>query len=109
KTSTGDAVEFGHTGGQARGLVALAGQRFQREQPALALAANRNRHRRGAGYVFLDQRIPLAAGLALALPAVIRRAAVLADKGKRGFGHGGGESLVSWKMPAAECGHVPVD
>ena len=73
--------------------MALAGQAFQREQPALALRADRDRHRGGAGGILLDQRIPLAAGLALALPTVIRRAAVLADKGEGGFGHGGGESL----------------
>src|SRR5947207_6866822 len=96
ETAAGDAVEFGHARGQARGLVALAGQAFQREQPALALAPNRNRHRRGAGYVFLDQRIPLAAGLALALPAVIRRTAVLADKGERGFGHEGVSRWLRW-------------
>ena len=93
ETAAGDAIEFGHPGGQAGGIVALAGQAFQREQPALAFGADRDRHRGRAGGVFLDQRIPLAAGLALALPAVIRRAAVLADKGERGFGHGGGESL----------------
>ena len=37
KTAAGDAIELGHPGGQARGLNALAGQGFQREQPALAL------------------------------------------------------------------------
>ena len=93
KAAAGDAVELGHAGGQARGLMALAGQGFQREQPALALAADRDRHRGRAGRVFLGQRVPLAAGFALALPAVIGRAAVLADKGEGGFGHGGQESL----------------
>jgi len=92
KTAAGDAVEFGHPGGQARGLVAFAGQGFQREQPALSSGADRDRHRGGAGGIFLGQRIPLSAGLALALPAVIGRAAVLADEGERVLGHGGGES-----------------
>jgi hypothetical protein len=67
--------------------MAFAGQAFQREQPALALGADRDRHRGRAGGVFLDQRIPLAAGFAFARPAVIRRAAILADKGEGGLGH----------------------
>jgi hypothetical protein len=53
----------------------------------LALGADRDRHRGRAGDVLLSQRIPLAAGIALALPAVIRRAAVLADEGEGVFGH----------------------
>jgi hypothetical protein len=68
--------------------MALAGQAFQLEHPALAAGADRDRHRGRAGRVFFRQRIPLAARLALALPAIIRRAAVLADKGEGGFGHG---------------------
>jgi hypothetical protein len=68
--------------------MAFAGQRLQREQPALAPGADADGHRRGARGVFLSQRIPLAAGFALAGPAVISRAAVLADKGEGGFGHG---------------------
>ena len=56
--------------GQARRLLALAGQGFQLEQPALALASGSDRHRGRAGRVLLRQRVPLAAGLALALPAV---------------------------------------
>jgi len=66
---------------------------FERKQPAFAFGADRDRHRGRAGYVFLHQRIPLAAGLALPLPAIIRRAAVLTDEGEDGFGHGGVESL----------------
>src|SRR5581483_6499281 len=81
----GDAVELRHARRQARSLMALAGQHLQRELPALAPGANRDRH--GAGCVFLGERIPLAAGLALALPAVIGGAAVLADEGEGGFGH----------------------
>src|SRR5713101_2093577 len=105
KTAAGDAIELCHAGGEARGLVALAGQCFQREQPALASGADRGRHRGRAGVLF-DQRVPLVAGFALALPAAIRRAAVLADEGKRGLGHWG-ESLfrvvappsIAWKLP----------
>ncbi len=87
KSAAGDAIELRHAGGQARSVLRLAGQRFQLERPALALRADRDRHRGRAGRVLLAQRIPLAAGIALALPAVIRRAAVLADEGEGGFGH----------------------
>ena len=58
------------------------------EQPSLALGACGDGNRGGAGGVFLGQRIPLAARLALALPLVIGGAAILADEGKRIFGHG---------------------
>src|SRR5438128_5390994 len=88
KTAAGDAIKLGHSGRKARGLVALAGQCFQRELTALASGADRGRHRGRAGVLF-DQRVPLAAGFALALPTVMRRAAVLADKGKRVLGHAG--------------------
>jgi hypothetical protein len=67
--------------------MALAGQRFQLERAPLAARAHRDRHRRGAGRILLGQRVPFAAGVALALPAIIRRAAVLADEGEGGFGH----------------------
>ena len=89
KSAAGDAVEFGHAGRKARGVLAFAGQALQRKLPALALGADRDRHRGGAGDILLDQRVPFAAGIALALPAIIRRAAVLADEGKCVFGHGG--------------------
>src|SRR6202012_5546794 len=74
-------------GRQARGIVAFAGQRFQREGAALALGADADRHGRRAGGVLLGERIPLAAGFAFTLPAIIGRAAILADKGKRVLGH----------------------
>src|SRR5690349_21653681 len=90
EAATGDAVELGHSGRQARRLLALAGQRLQRELPAFTSGADRDRH--GAGRIFFRERIPLAAGLALALPAVVGRAAVLTDKGEGGFGHEGSTS-----------------
>ncbi len=93
KTAAGDAIKLGHSGRQAGGLVALAGQCFQREQPALASGADRGRHRRAR--LLLHQRVPLVAGFALALPAAMRGAAVLADKGKCGFGHQGVTSSFS--------------
>src|SRR5258706_15990037 len=88
KTAAGDAIELSHAGGEARGLVALAGQCLQRELTALAPGADRGRHRGRAGVLF-DQRVPLVARFALALPAAKRGAAVLADEGKGGFGHEG--------------------
>ena len=36
EAAAGDAVEFGDAGGQARGLMRLAGERLEREQAALA-------------------------------------------------------------------------
>ncbi len=84
ETAAGDAVEFGDAAGQARGLMRLAGQRLEREQPAFAGFAPRA----GALGAFLGERIPLAAGLALALPAGRRRPAVLADEAQIALGHG---------------------
>src|SRR6266403_1540274 len=94
KTAAGDAIELSHAGGEARGLVALAGQCLQRELTALAPGADRGRHRGRAGVLF-DQRVPLVARFALALPAAIRGAAVLTDEGKGVLGHGGVTSSFS--------------
>ena len=41
-----------------------------------------------AGRAFLDQRVPLAAGVAFAGPALMHRAAVLADELDAGLSHG---------------------
>src|SRR4029077_3673054 len=89
ESAAGDPVKLEHAGGQARGVLALAGETFQGEQPSLPLGADRDRHRRRAGYVFLGERVPFAAGGALALPAIIGSAAVLADERERVLGHGG--------------------
>ena len=47
--AAGDAIELGHAGRKARRVLCFACQRFQREQPALALGADADRHRRRAG------------------------------------------------------------
>ncbi len=86
KAAAGDAVEFGDAGGQARRVMRLAGQRLEREQAAFAGLAARPGRPVGA---FLGKRIPLAAGLAFALPAGRRRAAVLADEAQIALGHRG--------------------
>ena len=64
--------------------MALAAQAFELERAALALGANGDGN---GARIFLSERVPLAAGVAFALPAVVRRAAILADKGEGGFGH----------------------
>jgi len=87
------AEQFRQAGRQARRLVSLAGQRLQREAAALARGAARTRRtagdaaQTGQTVAFLDHGIPLAAGLALALPAGRGRAAVLADEGLIAAGH----------------------
>ena len=72
---------------EALGLVGL-GDRLNHfpaqlsggELPPFTFGADRDRHRGCAGDILFHQRVPLAAGIALALPAVIGRAAVLADE-----------------------------
>ena len=66
--------------------MALAAQTLQLEGAAFALAANGDWD--GAG-IFFCERVLLAAGIAFALPAIIRRAAILAHEGEGGFGHAG--------------------
>ena len=81
QAAAGDAIEFGDAGGKPRRFVCLTLERFDREQPPLA-----RRTPRSFG-AFLDQRIPLAAGFALAGPAREGRAATLADEILRACGH----------------------
>ena len=93
KTAAGDAIELTHAGrrGEGRPLLLPVSDSSANVRP-LRLERIETGIAGGAGGVFLDQRIPLAAGLALALPAIIRRAAVLADKGERVLGHAECES-----------------
>src|SRR5207248_7276919 len=81
-----DAVELSDAASEPRRLLRVSRQRFERERPALARASRCRRLRR-AGTLFGD-RVPLAARLALSLPAARNRAAVLADEGKSTAGHG---------------------
>src|SRR5262249_22627589 len=83
--ATGDPVELDGTDRQARGVMGLAGQRLEREGAAFARRTAWNRPVRGAA--FLRDGVPLAAGFALAGPAIVGRATVLADEGARVFGH----------------------
>jgi hypothetical protein len=86
ESAAGDPVEFGDARCEPRRFLRGAGQRLEREGAALAGRA----HRGGfgcAGALFRDG-VPLAAGIAFALPAPGHGAAVLADEGKRAAGHG---------------------
>ena len=67
----------------------FARKAFEREDPALGAGwARGDGARHGAGGAgFLDDAVPAAAGLALAFPAVIDRAAFLADEGGVTLGH----------------------
>src|SRR5436190_19353942 len=78
EAAAGDAVELGDAAGEPRRVMRFAGQRLECERPALARRAAGLLRARGGG-VLLGDRIPLAAGVALALPAAIGGAAVLAD------------------------------
>src|SRR5215831_10547173 len=86
EAAAGHAVKFGDAGREPRRVVALARQRLEREWPALARCAPRHRRPRGRGG-FFSNRVPLAAGVALALPAPVRGAAVLTDEGLLAAGH----------------------
>ena len=86
KAAAGDAVELSNAASEPRRLLRVSGQGFERERPALARASGCRRFRR-AGTLFGD-RVPLAAGLALSLPAARHRAAVLTDEGQGTAGHG---------------------
>lgn len=64
--------------------MGITGQSLKREQAASTRLAARARR---AFRPFFTQRIPLATGLAFALPAAEGGTAVLADKGQAAFGH----------------------
>ncbi len=93
EAAAGDAIQFRQAGRQAGCLMGLAGQWLQREAAALAGGAAgaggtaRDAAQPGQAVAFLDHGIPLAAGLALALPARRGCAAVLADEGLVAAGH----------------------
>src|SRR5262245_41104852 len=74
--------------------MGLARERLEREHAAFAARTAGNRAVcRGT---FLGDRVPLAAGVALAGPAAIGRPAVLADEGGGVLGHG---ALCGGKVP----------
>ena len=86
EAAAGDAVELGDARRQPRGFVGCAGQRLEREPAALARCASRHLWARGGG-AFLGDGVPFTAGVALALPAAIDGAAVLANEAGIATGH----------------------
>ena len=98
EAAAGDPVEFADAGDDARLRRGGAGKVLEREgAPGRAAprrsAADAERRR------LFDDRVPLAAGVALALPALGDRAAVLADIGRAQPGHAG---LVAESGPLVE-------
>ena len=100
EAAAGDAIEFGDAGGEAGRVLRLAGERLEREAPALA---RRTAGRGRALGAFLGDRVPLAAGVALALPAAGLGAAVLADEAIGATGHG---ALSSIRLDSDATYHV---
>src|SRR5439155_18385060 len=87
KAAAGDAVELGHAAGEPRRVVGGAGERLECEQAAFARRPARHLRPRGGG-IFLGNGVPLAASVALALPAAINGTAVLTDEACVTTGHG---------------------
>ena len=86
EAATGDAIEFGDAGLDARIGPAFADKALNIENPARDGTLCGARADAGGGR-FLDDRVPLAAGFAAALPAIRHCAAVLADEGCARTGH----------------------
>ena len=88
EAAAGGAVKFTDAGDDARRILDVARQRGQHHGAALAGVACVGRTRADAARrAFLDQRIPLAAGIALAGPALMHRSAILTDELDARFGH----------------------
>ncbi len=85
--AAGHPVELGDTRPDPRRLGGVAGQPLQRDEAALAGAPLRASGD-AARTRLLDQRIPFAAVVALALPARAHRPAILADELGLGAGEG---------------------
>ena len=81
-------VELGDAGDDARRILDLPRQGGECHRPALAGRAQGTRNRTDAAGAFLDQRVPGAAGLALARPARRDVAAGLADELDAGLRQG---------------------
>src|SRR5262249_14566505 len=99
ETAAGDAVEFGETRGEPRRVVARSRERLERKEPPLARRACGDLQRSGT---LFGEGIPLAAGVAFALPAAVGRPAVLADEGRFATGHWFGYR----RLKIFACGYV---
>ena len=85
KASAGDPIKLAEPSCEARRVMGGAEERLKRKQSAFALGAARRR--RAARSRFLHEGVPLAASLALALPAVEGCSAVLTDEARGTTGH----------------------
>src|SRR5262249_60471625 len=83
--AAGDGIESGRPGGEPWSAASRAGERLERKQAPLARRAAGQLRTRGT---LLGDGVPLAAGVALALPAAVGGAAVLAYEGHFAAGHG---------------------
>src|SRR5690606_34034031 len=88
ETAAGNAVKLADAGNDARRILYVAGERGEGDGASLALG----QHGAGPGAdaaigAFLDERVPLAAGVALACPARMDRAAILANELNARLGH----------------------
>src|SRR5262245_48466263 len=82
ESAAGDAIELCQSRGEPWRLVVCPGQRLKRKQPPLAWHTALCR----SGTLF-GNRVPLAAGVALALPAAVGGAAVLTEEARLATGH----------------------
>src|SRR5262249_59059248 len=78
EAAAGDAIEFGKPRGEPWSVASRAGERLERKQAPLARRAAWQLRTHGT---LLGDGVPLAAGVAFALPAAVGAAAVLADAG----------------------------
>ena len=111
EAAAGGAVEFGDARRDARRVLDLARQRGQRDRAALSRGAQPGRTAADAARrAFLDQRVPLAAGVAFSRPALMRRAATLADELDAGFSHSLALPLAGSEgsAPLWPAGHLPL-
>ena len=86
EAAAGDAVEFGNAGGEP-GRVLRLRRRKARARTRRPLRGGAAGHAAAAVGAFLGDGVPFAAGVALALPAAIGRAAILADEALLATGH----------------------
>ena len=106
ESAADDAVKLGHAGGKPRRVVGVPRQRLEREYAALAdrPAPRPGRGERAASR-FLCESVPFAAGVALALPAVVGCTAVLADKARCvAAGHDRGVTRGDEPVKRSHCG-----
>ena len=108
--AAGHPVEFADARDDAWGFVRLPGERRQRDNAALPRFPDARSCADAGRGDFLDQRVPLAARVALPLPARGHRPAVLADERRSSARKGHAESRCrecSWYVPIALMSSSP--